>query len=327
MTLSLLRSFDARLLIKSKGALAGLALLVVLALAPIFIDVERSYAFFYIYNILIYVALATSWNIVSGVTGQFSLGHNAFFGIGAYVTAIAWRDGLVGYLDIRAFLLSALFSATVAAGVGYPFLGRLRGFYFALGTLGLSEVLRLIAVNGGQYTGGAVGIQLPSRCYAGFLPYYYAALILVLAAVALAAAMLKVRIGLNWRAIRDDEVAAESIGIPTLNYKILAFVLSAVVPAMCGSLWAYYIFHVQPSSAFGITWGLYPVLMGIIGGIGTLLGPVIGAIVIGSIVQLTSMYIATLHPLISGILMIIAIVFLPQGIIGKVEKVRAARRR
>ncbi|MEM2025327.1 MAG: branched-chain amino acid ABC transporter permease, partial [Desulfurococcaceae archaeon] len=138
---------------------------------------------------------------------------------------------------------------------------------------------------------------------------------------------LKVRIGLNWRAIRDDEVAAESIGIPTLNYKILAFVLSAVVPAMCGSLWAYYIFHVQPSSAFGITWGLYPVLMGIIGGIGTLLGPVIGAIVIGSIVQLTSMYIATLHPLISGILMIIAIVFLPQGIIGKVEKVRAARRR
>jgi branched-chain amino acid transport system permease protein len=92
-----------------------------------------AYSAYFVYNLLIYVALTVSWNLVSGFTGQFSLGHNAFFGLGAYTAAIAWRAGLVGYFDVRAFLLSAIVCATVAAAVGYLLLGRLRGFYFSLG--------------------------------------------------------------------------------------------------------------------------------------------------------------------------------------------------
>ncbi|MEM3551228.1 MAG: branched-chain amino acid ABC transporter permease [Candidatus Bathyarchaeia archaeon] len=290
-----------------------------LLILPLSMDVERSYPLYFLYNIFIFIALSASWNIVSGFTGQFSLGHNAFFGLGAYVTAIAWRASIVGYFDIKAFLLSAIVSAIVAAGIGYPFLGRLRGFYFSLGTLGLSEAFRLLAINGGDVTGGAVGIQLPSRYYAGFMQYYYASFLLMAISVLLAFVLFKVKIGLNLRAIRDDEIAAESIGIATLAYKILAFSLSSMVPAMCGSLWAYYIFHVQPSSAFGMTWGLYPALMGIIGGIGTILGPIIGSILIGSIVQLVSLYAVQVHPLISGFLLIVAVVFLPQGVLGKIR--------
>lgn len=306
--------------ILKKTTLLGLVIAFLLVIFPLFTDVERSYLAFFLYNIFIYIALTASWNIVSGFAGQFSLGHNAFFGLGAYATAIAWRAGLVGYFDIKAFLLSAIVSALVAAGIGYPLLGRLRGFYFSLGTLGLSEAFRLLAINGGEFTGGAVGIQLPSRYYTGFLQYYYAAFIIMVTSIVLAISLFKAKIGLNLIAIRDDEVAAESIGIPTLSYKVLAFSLSAIPPAICGSLWAYYIFHVQPSSAFGITWGLYPPLMGIIGGIGTISGPIIGSIIIGTIVQLISLYAPSIHPLISGILLIVAIVLLPKGVLGLLKR-------
>lgn len=303
----------------STTVIVGLLTMLLLLALPLSMDVERSYPLYFLYNIFIYIALSTSWNIVSGFAGQFSLGHNAFFGLGAYITAIAWRAGLIGYFDIRAFLLSAIVSAIVAASIGYPFLGRLHGFYFSLGTLGLSEVFRLLAINGGEVTGGAVGIQLPSRYYAGFMQYYYTAFLLMMLSVFLSYALFRGKVGLNLRAIRDDEIAAESMGIPALGYKILAFSLSSIVPAMCGSLWAYYIFHVQPSSAFGLTWGLYPALMGIIGGIGTLLGPIIGSVIIGSIVQLVSIYAVQAHPLISGFLLIITVVFLPQGVLGKIH--------
>ncbi|MEM3550696.1 MAG: branched-chain amino acid ABC transporter permease [Candidatus Bathyarchaeia archaeon] len=306
----------------SGKALISFAILVLLVIFPLFVDVEMAYSAYFVYNLLIYVALTVSWNLVSGFTGQFSLGHNAFFGLGAYTAAIAWRAGLVGYFDIRAFLLSAIVCALVAAAVGYPLLGRLRGFYFSLGTLALSEVFRLLSVNGGDLTGGAVGIQLPSRYYAGFMQYYYVALIIMVFSVVMAIALFRVKIGLNLIAVRDDEIAAESIGIPTLGYKILAFSLSAIPPALCGSLWAYYIFHVQPSSAFGVSWGLYPPLMGIIGGIGTMIGPLIGSILIGSMLQLISLYAVTIHPLISGILLIVAVVILPKGVIGLSQAVR-----
>lgn len=307
----------------NKNLLISLAGIIVLSILPLILDAERSYPIYFLYNIFLYAVMAISWNLISGYAGQFSLGHGAFFGLGAYVAAIAWREGFAGYLDIRAFLLSAVISAIVAVFIGYPFLAKLRGFYFALGTLALNEIFRLLAVNGGTFTGGAVGIQLPSRYYAGFMTYYYVALLLMIISLLMVIFLFKLKIGLNFVAIRDDEVAAESIGIHALRYKILAFSLSAIPPALCGTLFAYYIFHIQPGSVFGTVWGLYPPLMSILGGIGTMIGPIIGSAIIGSIVQLIEMFVGSIHPLISGILLIVLIVVLPQGILGKIKKRKA----
>ncbi|MEM2465510.1 MAG: branched-chain amino acid ABC transporter permease [Candidatus Bathyarchaeia archaeon] len=303
-----------------RNLLITLVGIIVLSILPLFLDAERSYFIFFLYNIFLYVTMSTSWNIVSGYSGQFSLGHGAFFGLGAYVAAISWREGLTGYFDIRAFLLSAAISALMAAAIGYPLLAKLKGFYFALGTLALNEIFRLLAVNGGAFTGGAVGIQLPSRYYAGFATYYYAALLIMVISSLIVALLLKLKTGLNFIAVRDDEVAAESIGIHALHHKVLAFSLSAIPPALCGTVFAYYIFHIQPSSVFSASWGLYPPLMSILGGIGTIIGPIIGSVVIGSMVQLIEMFVGPIHPLVSGALLIILIVVLPKGILGKIRE-------
>ncbi len=281
---------------------------------PFLVDVESSYLVYFLYLTFTYVALAQGWNLVAGYTGQVSLGQHAFFGLGAYITAIAWQSGWTGYLDPLTMLMSGLGAAILAIAVGLPLLAKLRGDYFALGTLGLGEILRVVCVNGGAFTGGAMGIGIQSSAYISIKPYYFIALFIALIALAVVWLMTRTSIGLALVAIREDEVAAAANGIGVLKYKIFAFVVAAVITGLCGSLSAYYIFHVHPAGVYSLNWAITPVLMTILGGAGTFWGPIIGAFILAGVFELANIWMPELHPIFSGAFIVLVTLFLPDGI-------------
>ncbi len=180
----------------------GIALLVALLLVfvPFVSDSEKSYVVFFLFLTFIHIVLAQGWNLVAGYTGQISLGTHAFFALGAYTTAMIWRSDLFGtghyYFDPITMVLSGLVPVVFAAAIGIPLLGKLRGDYFALGTLGFGEILKVAFVKGGQFTGGPIGICLPSRFYTSLRPHYWTALCLALLATAVVYFVSKSRLGL-----------------------------------------------------------------------------------------------------------------------------------
>ena len=159
----------------------GIALVIVLALAlvPFVSDSEKSYLIFFLFLTFCHIVLTQGWNLVAGYTGQISLGNHAFFAFGAYTTAMIWRgDLLYGhyYFDPVTMILSGIVPAIFAVALGIPLLGKLRGDYFALGTLGFGEILKVAFVKGGKFTGGPIGIMLPSSVYSSLRPHYWTAL-------------------------------------------------------------------------------------------------------------------------------------------------------
>jgi branched-chain amino acid transport system permease protein len=297
------------------GYALGLILLGFFVIYPFLVDAERSYMVYFLYSTFIYVALAQGWNLAGGYTGQVSLGQHAFFGIGCYMTAITWRAGLTGYLDPLAMLMSGMGAALVAIAIGLPLLAKLRGDYFALGTLGLGEILRVIAINGGHITEGVAGISLPSSAYLSMMHYYFIALLIVLIALAVLWLMTRSNIGLALIAIREDETAAAANGIGTLKYKILAFAAGAFVTGLCGSLNAYYMFHIHTGGAFNLNWVIVPILMAILGGAGTFWGPILGAFILAGVFELANIWMPALHPIFSAAFIVLVALFLPDGII------------
>jgi branched-chain amino acid transport system permease protein len=307
----------------SKTTLMGclvILVLAVLAFLPFILDAETSFTIYFLYLTFIYIAMAQGWNLVAGYAGQASLGQHAFFGLGAYVTAICWRDGLTGYLDPLAMMLSGAVAVLLAIVVGLPLLAKLKGDYFALGTLGLGEVLRVVFIQGGKMTGGPVGIMLPSISYQSMRPYYLIALGVATVALLVIYILIHSRIGLGLVAIREDEQAAEANGIPVLRMKILAFAVGAFFTGESGSLTAYYSFHVPPGGVFTLTRGLLPRLMTILGGIGTFWGPVIGALILSGVFELANIWMPELHPLISGLFIVLITIFMPNGVVSLVKK-------
>jgi len=158
----------------------GLSLICFLSLFPFSVNSEESYLVYFLFLTFLYIALAQGWNVVAGYGGQASLGQHAFFGLGAYVTAISWKAGWIGYLDPIGMLISGTGAALLAVMIGLPLLAKLRGDYFALGTLGLGEILRVVFTQGGSLTGGPVGLMLPSSEYRSMIPYYFFALSIAL---------------------------------------------------------------------------------------------------------------------------------------------------
>jgi branched-chain amino acid transport system permease protein len=281
---------------------------------PFLVDAEASYLVYFFYMAFIYITLAQGWNLAAGYAGQVSLGQHAFFGIGCYVTAITWRAGWTGYLDPLAILISGMGAALVAVAVGIPLLAKLRGDYFGLGTLGLGEILRVVAINGGNLTGGAAGIGLPSSAYQSMRHYYFIALTFVLIAILSLLFMTRSRIGLALVAIREDEVAAAANGIDVLKYKVLAFTVGAFVTGLCGSITTYYIFHIHTGAAFNLNWVIIPIVMTILGGMGTFWGPILGAFILLSVFELTNLWVPELHPIFSAAFIVLLTLFLPDGV-------------
>jgi branched-chain amino acid transport system permease protein len=273
-------------------------------------------------TVLCLALMAQGWNFIGGYTGYAAFGNVAFFGIGAYTTGLLmlskWQMSF-----FPALAAGAVLSAFVAAAVGLPVL-RLKGHYFAIATLGVAEALREIAGAWDSVTQGATGIDLPVRSDNTF--FYYAALGFVAAGVVATAYLARSKIGYGWVAIREDQDAARMLGINTTVFKVAAFALSAVFAAIAGGIIAYQNIHVAPNDFFKIEYTLQMIIACVIGGAGSVWGPVLGA----AVYQLLSTYVWShfleLHPTVLGAIIIFFVVFLPRGLVELLRRLAAVAR-
>ncbi len=273
------------------------------------------------YTLFIYVALAQSWNLLGGYTGLVSLGQAAFFGLGAYTTAILLtQTGLPFFL---AALASGLIATAFAAAIALPVF-RFRGIYFAIGTLVLAEALRIWMINW-NLTGGAQGINLPIDNVPDPTTFYYIGLVLATGATAIIALILRSKLGIGLRAIRDSEDAAQNMGVNTFRVKLYAFAISAFIAGLTGGIHAMYLGTIEPYSIFSVNWTITAVNIVIIGGIGTLFGPIIGAIFSMILSEALKDY-QSIHLIVTGVILILVIRFLPAGIWGQVSSHISLRR-
>ena len=267
---------------------------------------------------LLYITLSQSWNIIGGYTGQQNLGHAAFFGIGALTTRYLWLYGLP--LPI-ALLAGALAAAVFAIIIGFPAF-RLKGVYFIIGTLVLAEILRIIFD-----TVLPRANVLPSKLLNTYslTPRYYICLVVAVLAIALVYWISRSKLGLGLISIREDEDAAEASGVNTQKFKLLAFLISTFMAGLAGGLYAYYAAAAQPGYLFAPMWTFDAVIIVFVGGVGTILGPIIGSVFFVLIKQLLSLYLpGGFHVLVFGIMFIIVVLFLPGGLIGLMAKLRGA---
>ncbi len=260
--------------------------------------------------VLMQTTLAASWNLLSSYTGYLSFGHVAFFGVGAYTTAI-----LVTRLDAHWLLASAAGGAAavlLSLGVGLIAL-RLRGPYFAIATLGLAEALQIVAAAWEPVTRGGLGIYLPPVL--DLTSVYLVLATLTLGVVALTYRVATSTFGLRLLAIREDEGALESLGVNVTRYKLAAFALSAFFPGMAGGVYAWYTSYVDPPSVFGLGITLRMIVMAMFGGAGTVLGPVIGGVTLTLLQETLWTQSASLHQALFGGLIILLAVFMPGGVL------------
>ena len=319
-------------------ALAVIAACAVYALARI---VNNDYLFFAGYVVLQFVVLATAWNILGGYCGYVNFGSAAFFALGAYTTvsmvkfpALAaryfpeWLAALVAAifpLPIPVLiLLGGIIAGLVGLGTGYLTL-RLRGVYFSIATLALAVVLQTLVVNW-DYVGGSRGAYVVRPAATPLLGINYIEYLFLLmlalsvAAIATARAIECSRLGFGFASIRDDEIAAESCGVPTLRLKLIATALSGAFMGMAGAPFPYYIGYLEPSSAFGLAYAVNSIAMPMIGGTTSWVGPLIGAVLLGTLQQLATVTISSaVSLLIVGLLLVGFVIVAPNGIVGLFE--------
>lgn len=268
-------------------------------------------------NALLLATLTQSWNILGGYTGYVSFGNSVFYGLGTYGTAIA----MVQFNQPFALGLAigAGLSIVCAALVGIPIL-RLRGPYFAIATLGLNGAMGAVFSNL-PIAGTNIGLVLPLTRNDGL--FYELALVLLVAATASVAWISRSRYGMGLIAIREDEDAAGSMGINATLYKVAALVLAALFTAIAGGIHAYWSTFVDPASAFDTTLNVRMVIMCVFGGPGTVFGPVIGSFLLSIIYELLASWISTAAVLLFGLVIVLAVVFMPKGL---ADLARNARR-
>ena len=311
---------------KSKiSVIIAVLLIIAFITLPFYINVDTSYFAYYLFLVFCYITVAQGWNFVAGYTGQISLGTHAFFGLGAYTTGIIWLRDITKtgyYFDPVLMVLSGLVPVILAIIVGIPLLSRLRGDYFAFGTLGVGQIVTVIFVKARQVTGGADGLHLPSAVFESMKPYYWTSFILAFFATAVVYFITRSRIGLALRAIKEDETSAASHGIHILKYKVFAFSVSAFLAGLCGSLYGIYLFHINPDSVMNLNnWMFYPLLMCVLGGNGTILGPIIGSFFVSAIFSFGDVYFKGTHPIFSGLLIILVMRFMPGGLVGLKDRI------
>jgi branched-chain amino acid transport system permease protein len=291
--------------------------------------VNNDYVFFAGYTVLQFVVLATAWNILGGYTGYVNFGSAAFFAMGAYTTVFFHK--LYPLPIPLLILVGGFISGMVGLGTGYLTL-RLRGAFFAIATLALAVVLQTFVVNW-DYVGGSRGayiIRPAENALIGPYIQYLFLLMLVLAVLALACArgIERSQLGYGFATIRDDELAAEASGVPTLRLKLIATALSGALMGMAGAPFPYYIGYLQPSSAFGLEYAVNSIAMPMIGGTTSWVGPLIGAILLGSLQQIATVTISSaVNLLIVGLLLVGFVIIAPNGIVGLVqERLRGERK-
>ena len=271
---------------------------------------------------LFYAFLGQAWNIVGGYAGQLSAGHAAFVGIGGYTAATLSNEyGLSPWLGM---FVGAALAGALGAIIGYlGFRFGLRGFYFVLLTVAFAEVCRILVSNI-DALGGALGLYItftgnPRQFqFQDQRVYYYIALGLMLAATGVVALIERRRFGIYLTAIREDEGACEALGVNTFRYKMLAMVVSSFLTGLGGTFYAFYLFSLQPGTVFGIPLSVEIIIRPIIGGAGTLLGPILGSFILTPLAELSRQYFGQsglhgAHLIVYGTLLVSVVLFLPQG--------------
>lgn len=303
----------------------GVALLAALGLLA---GVQNEYVFFASYVVLQFVVLATAWNILGGYAGYVNFGTSAFFALGGYAALFmikAFAAPLVVQIAVAAVLTGIL-----GLAIGLLSL-RLRGIFFSIATVALAIICETIILNF-DYLGGAKGMQLlrpepmaPFTSYTKML--FFVMVIITLVALAIARYIEKSWIGRGLQAIRDNEEAAECMGVPTLKLKLIATVISGALMGAAGAPFPMYMSFIEPVSAFSLNYSVSALAMPIIGGTSSWIGPVIGAVLLGTVQQLVTVTISSeLNVLIVGVLLVFFVVAAPQGILGLIKKVASRDR-
>jgi branched-chain amino acid transport system permease protein len=301
----------------------------------------NDYLFFAGYTVLQFVVLATAWNILGGYCGYVNFGSAAFFALGAYSSVALHKLGanidryfpeslaeyakLVFPLNVPTLIiLGGIVSGLVGLGTGYLTL-RLRGAFFAIATLALSVVLQTLIVNW-DFVGGSRGAYIirPSDVpiLGTYIQYLFLVmLVLALIAIAISRIIERSRLGYGFATIRDDEVAAEACGVPTLRLKLIATTISGALMGMAGAPFPYYIGYLEPSSAFGLAYAVNSIAMPMIGGTTSWVGPLVGALLLGTLQQVATVTISSaVNLLIVGLLLIGFVIVAPRGIVGLVQE-------
>ncbi len=290
------------------------------------------YFFFAGYTILQFVVLATAWNILGGYCGYVNFGTAAFFALGAY-SSVFWYKFFPMPIPIL-ILLGAVVSGIIGLGMGYLTL-RLRGAFFSIATLAMAVVFQTLVVNW-EYVGGSRGAYIirPENFELGALKVHYIeylfVLMLLLAVIAIVTARTieRSQLGYGFATIRDDELAAEACGVPTLRLKLIATTLSGAFMGMAGAPFPYYIGYLQPQSAFALDYAVNSIAMPMIGGTTSWVGPLIGSIVLGSAQQYATVTISSaVNLLIVGLMLVGFVIIAPNGLLGLVQDHLHARRR
>ncbi|MBN8964805.1 MAG: branched-chain amino acid ABC transporter permease [Rhizobiales bacterium] len=300
----------------------------------------NDYLFFAGYTVLQFVVLATAWNILGGYCGYVNFGSAAFFAAGAYTSVALHKlgtnidryvpDSLVGFahtilpLPVPVLIvLGGIVAGLIGLGTGYLTL-RLRGAFFAIATLALAVVLQTLIVNW-DFVGGSRGAYIIRPAEVPYIgPYiqylFLVMLILAIVAVAAARAIEQSRLGYGFATIRDDETAAEACGVPTLRLKLVATTISGALMGMAGAPFPYYIGYLEPGSAFGLAYTVNSIAMPMIGGTTSWVGPLVGALLLGTLQQVATVTISSaVNLLIVGLLLVGFVIIAPKGIVGLVQ--------
>jgi branched-chain amino acid transport system permease protein len=292
------------------------------------VAVGNDYVFFAGYVILQYVVLSTAWNILGGYCGYVNFGSAAFFALGAYSTVAIYK--LMGANDLPhlvpmpvLMLVGGVVSGVVGFGMGYLTL-RLRGAFFAIATLALAVVLQTLIVNW-DFVGGSRGAYIlrPEEVplIGSYIKYLFLVmLLLAVGSLVIARLIERSRLGYGFATIRDDELAAEASGVPTLKLKLIATTISGALMGMAGAPFPYYIGYLQPSSTFGLDYAVNSIAMPLIGGTTSWVGPLIGTILLGSLQQIATVTISSaVNLLLVGVILVVFVIVAPNGVIGIVH--------
>jgi len=301
--------------------LLGGAALVLLLVAP---PLLPPYFLEILITVMLFGYLGAAWNILGGYAGQFSFGHAAFFGIGAYTSTLLFlRLGVSPWLGM---LVGGVLATAFGLAAGYlSFRYGLRGPYFSLVTLAFAEMLRVVAVNT-KAVGSSLGLVIPSReaapwqfVFGGKLPYYYVILAMAVAALWITRRIERSKLGYSLQAIRENEEAAEAAGVDALGMKLRAMAISSFMTALGGTFYAQYFAYIDPAITFGPSVSIQGLLQAIVGGAGTVIGPVLGAFVLTPVSELSRAAMrgrAGVDVMVYGLILILVISFLPRGLMG-----------
>jgi branched-chain amino acid transport system permease protein len=286
--------------------------------------IRNEYPFFAGYVILQFVVLSVAWTILGGYAGYVNFGTNAFFGVGVY-TAVLLAKAFEAPLAVQ-ILVAAVMGSLLGLGVGVLTL-RMRGIFFSIATIAVAIIIET-AITNWRFVGGAAGIQLsrppvmaPFDSYVKML--FFVQALMVVIAIAVTRFIQNSRIGRGLHALRDDELAAECTGVPTLRLKLLACVISGALISAGGAPAAMYLQFANPDSAFNLNYSVSVLAMSLIGGTAHWIGPVLGAILLGTTQQLLAVTISSeINVLVLGIMLVLFVVAAPKGIIGLVARIR-----